>query len=76
MAECYENYETNEAEGLSKAIAVIDAAKSELDQEGQDEDLQETEEFERIYRRLEELSAVKRTRMRVINKKGRRDYEN
>ena len=76
VAECYENYETNEAEGLSKAIAVIDAAKSELDQKGQDEDLPEKEEFERIYRRLEELSAVKRTRMRVINKKGRRDYEN
>ena len=76
VAECYENYETDEAEGLSKAIAVIDAAKSELDQKGQDEDLPEKEEFERIYRRLEELSTVKRTRIRVINKKGRRDYEN
>ena len=69
VAECCENYEEDEAEGLAKSIAVIEAAKQDIEDAKAKETMPDDEECERMCSRLEELLEVKKARMRAVSKK-------
>lgn len=68
---CYENYETDEVEGLSKALTVIDTVKQELvSLDGKELSLTK-DGYERIRTRLDEMLSAKKARLKVIKEENR-----
>lgn len=73
IAGCYENYEYDEAEGLSKSIAVIGTAREEIAGESAKSLSVTEDEYKGLCSRLDELLEVKEARMKIIYKQTRRE---
>ena len=67
IAGCYENYDTDPADGAAKALSVLRMAGNELDEIPSSDAAQ----FGEIRRRIDELSAIKKKRLEVRTNRGK-----
>ncbi|MCR5687660.1 MAG: serine/threonine protein kinase [Lachnospiraceae bacterium] len=65
IAGCYENYDADAAEGTAKAVSVLKMARDEIDAVLSSPEQEDASEIGAVGRRIDELSEVKRKRLRI-----------